>query len=160
MLCQKCTCIKLCLDRALKFVCVIQALSVYIEFVFWLSVEISDSVRQTLIVIRMSGVCKLGGLAFVLLWGGVEQGQILFYLHYLTVGIPDAGPGELLLVWRLPFHRWCPCHSQNLSLCKGDNSLVRSKQRWIQRNYYRAKGCYRFSFQKCMLLGFAVYCQS
>lgn len=50
-------------------------------------------------MIRMSVcVCKFGGLAFVLLWGGVEQGQILFYLHYLTVGIPDAGPGELLLV--------------------------------------------------------------
>lgn len=84
----------------------------------------------------------------------------LFYLHYLTVGIPDAGPGELLLVQRLPSHRRCPCHSQNSSLCKGDNSLVRSKQRWIQRKYYRAKGCYRFSFQKCKLLGFAVNCQS
>lgn len=61
MLCQKYTCIKLCLNCALKFVCVIQTLSVYIEFVFWLSVEISDSVRQTRIVIRMSVcVCKLG----------------------------------------------------------------------------------------------------
>lgn len=37
------------------------------------------------------------GFSVALGWGG-EQGQILFYLHYLTVGIPDAGPGELLLV--------------------------------------------------------------
>lgn len=43
-------------------------------------------------------VCKLGvGLCVALRVGG-EQGQILFYLRYLTVGIPDAGPGELLLV--------------------------------------------------------------
>lgn len=97
MLCQKCTCIKLCLDCSLKFVCVIQTLSVYIEFVFWLSVEISDS--GNLELLRMSVfVCKLGvGLCVALGWSG-EQGQILFYLRYLTVGIPDAGPGELLLV--------------------------------------------------------------
>lgn len=46
-------------------------------------------------------VCVLvnWGLACVLLLGAFgEQGRILFYLRYLTVGIPDAGPGELLLV--------------------------------------------------------------
>lgn len=101
----------LCLGCAFKFVsvCMHLFLSIYI-IVFWSwcyvggiephpssdsKVDMSDSESGKLVLcqecVRCMGVL---GRCVALGVGALS----LFYLHYLTVGIPDAGPGELLLV--------------------------------------------------------------
>lgn len=58
-------------------------------------VDMSDSELGKL-VLRQECVRCMGVLGRCVALG--VGALSLFYLHYLTVGIPDAGPGELLLV--------------------------------------------------------------